>query len=484
MSRSRFLVLCVLAAGCGRAPAAERLNVLFIAIDDLRVNLGCYGDPAARTPNIDALAARGVAFTRAYCQEAVCNPSRQSLLTGRRPDTLRVWDLKTHFRKTAPDATTLPGHFKTNGYFAQSFGKIFHGEAPMADPASWSVPEQLEYVAKRDDYQQPANRGQGRTQKAAAMEFTGENDEDYPDGKVAAGAVAALERFARGEGRKEKPFFLAVGFMKPHLPFTAPKKYWDLYEGVKLPEIAQPGPLRGAPALALHDSTELRGYSDMPKVGAVSPEQATVLRRGYYADISFTDAQVGRVLAALKQTGLDRTTVVVLWSDHGFHLGEHGLWAKTTNYEADTRVPLIFAQPGARGGATCEALVELLDVFPTIADLCGVGQPAGLEGRSLKPWLEEPAKTGRVAVFSQFPRPWVYRDQPAYMGYAVRTATHRYVEWRRFGTAEVVERELYAYGPGELFETGNLATDRSQAERMRTMSALLPAGSEKVPVSR
>ncbi len=465
------------------AEVASRPNVLFIAVDDLRVNLGCYGDPVAKTPAIDALAARGVKFTRAYCQEAVCNPSRQSLLTGLRPDTLRVWDLKTHFRKTSPGVVSLPEHFKNNGYFAQSFGKIFHGEAPMADPASWSVPEQWEYIAKRDDYRLPANREPpGKTQKAAATEFVGESDDDYPDGKVAAGAVAALDRF--GKGDPAKPFFLAVGFMKPHLPFTAPKKYWDLYEGVKIPEPAQSTPPRGAPPVALHDSTELRGYSDMPKIGPVPPEQAIALRRGCYASTSFTDAQVGRVLAALDRSGLAKNTLVVLWSDHGFHLGEHGLWAKTTNYESDTRVPLIVVRPGQKGGETCPALVELLDLFPTLVDLCGLTAVAKLEGQSLRPWLDDPARASRVAAFSQFPRPWVYRAGPEFMGYAVRTATHRYVEWRRFGTREVVERELYAYRGDELFETENLAANPAEAARIRELSQLLPAGPEKGPVAR
>lgn len=454
-----------------------RPNVLFIAVDDLRTNLGCYGDPIAITPAIDALAARGVRFTRAYCQQAVCNPSRQSLLTGRRPDTIRVWDLKTHFRQTSPGVVTLPEHFKQHGYFTQSFGKIFHGEASMADPPSWSVPEQFQYVAKRDDYRLAENRTPGKTQKAAATEFAGESEDDYPDGHVAAGAVAALQRFAAGD--PARPFFLAVGFMKPHLPFTAPKRFWDLYANVAIPPPEHPAPPRGAPAVALHHSAELRGYSDLPKLGPLSPGQIATLRRGYYASTSFTDAQVGRVLAALKETGLASRTIVVLWSDHGFHLGEHGLWAKTTNYESDTRVPLIIARPAASGaaeraGATCPALVELLDLFPTLADLCGVAPPAGLEGRSLRPWLDDPARAGRTAVFSQFPRPWPYRAEPAQTGYAVRTATHRYIEWRRFGTHDVVARELYSYGGDELFESVNLADDPAEAARIRELSALLP----------
>lgn len=482
----RFGLLALAGLGLvvsGRGGEPTRPNVLFIAVDDLRTNLGCYGDAAAITPNLDALAARGVRFTRAYCQVAVCNPSRQSLLTGRRPDTIRVWDLKTHFRKTSPGVVSLPEYFKDHGYFAQSFGKIFHGEAPMSDPPSWSVPEQFEFVAKRDDYRLAENREPRGTQKAAATEFVGESDNDYPDGLVAAGAVGAIERLAAGD--PTKPFFLAVGFMKPHLPFTAPKRYWDLYANVTIPPPSQPAPPRGAPALALHDSTELRGYTDMPKVGPLTAEQGATLRRGYYASTSFTDAQVGRVLAALKQSGLESRTIVVFWSDHGFHLGEHGLWAKATNYEADTRVPLIIVRPGqVPAGVASGALVELLDLFPTLADLCGMKPPAGLEGRSLRPWLDEPARGGREAAFSQFARPWIYRAQPAQMGYAVRTATHRYVEWRTFGTADVVARELYAYRGDELFETENIADDPREAARVRTLAGLLPPASVTRPALR
>ncbi|HEY0946896.1 MAG TPA: sulfatase [Opitutaceae bacterium] len=455
------------------AAGPERPNVLFIAVDDLRTNLGCYGDTAAITPNIDRLASQGARFTRAYCQEAVCNPSRQSLLTGRRPDTIRVWDLFTHFRKTSPGVTTLPEHFKANGYFAQSFGKIYHGEAPMSDPESWSVPEQLQYVPKRDDYRLPENRGKGKGPKAAAFEFADAPDDAYPDGQVAAGAVAAIERLAADpEGA---PFFLAVGFMKPHLPFTAPRRYWDLYEAAPLPAPVQPQPPRGAPALALHDSTELRGYTDMPKQGDFAPAQIADLRRAYYAATSFTDAQIGRVLEALRKTNLQHNTLVVLWSDHGFHLGEHGLWAKTTNYEADTRVPLILVRPGQENGTVVTALVELLDLYPTLVELCGLPQPAGLEGRSLRPWLDDPAHASREAVFSQYPRPWPRRGTPDHMGYAVRTATHRYVEWRRFGTTEIVARELYRYEGEQLFETENLADDPREAARVAELQALLPA---------
>jgi iduronate 2-sulfatase len=458
----------------GAAPATRPPNVLFLAVDDLRVNLGCYGDKAAITPRLDELAARGLRFTRAYAQQAVCNPSRQSLLTGRRPDTIRVWDLKTHFRQTAPGIVTLPEYFKHHGYMAQSFGKIFHGESPMADPPSWSAPEQFPYIAKRDDYRLPENRAPaGQSAKAAATEFVDAPENEYPDTQVAAAAITALERYAAGERRQ--PFFLAVGICKPHLPFTAPKHYWDLYANVALPPVAQPRAPIGAPDVALHSSVEIRGYTDLPRTGAFSADQTARLRRGYYAATSFADGQFGRVLDALKRAGLERETVIVFWSDHGFHLGEHGLWAKTTNYEADTRVPLIFSYPGQpHRGKSTPALSGLIDIYPTLVDLCGLPMPGGLEGRSLRPWLESPERPGPAAAFSQFPRPFPFRGQPEIMGYAVRSATHRYVEWRRFGTNEVIARELYAYPGDALFETENLVSRPAEAGRIHELAELIP----------
>lgn len=459
----------------GAAEPAQR-NVLFIVVDDLRTNLGCYGDPVAITPNLDALAARGVKFTHAYAQQAVCNPSRSSVLTGRRPDTLRVWDLRTHFREHVPDVVTLPQLLKEHGYRTEAIGKIFHDPPKFRDAPSWSVPAELDDTEEvRGKYASEANlriyqpTGQPGREKAAATDAADVPDNAYIDGRVADLAVARVKALTA----QAQPFFLAVGFRRPHLPFSAPQRFWDQYDPAKLKNVPQPEPPRGAPGVALHDSAELRGYTDMPKIGPLTPDQITTLRHGYYAATSFSDSQIGRVLAALRESGADQNTLIVLWSDHGYHLGEHGLWSKTTNYEVDTRVPFIIVRPGAAAGV-CPALVELLDIYPTIADLCGVTPPAGFEGRSLRPWLENPKLASRAAVFSQFPRPWTYRAEPDVMGYAVRTATERYIEWRRFGTTDVVARELYTYREGELFEAVNLASEPDQAKRVRELSALLP----------
>lgn len=467
---------------------APRPNVLFIAVDDLRTNLGCYGDPLALTPKVDALAARGVRFEAAYCQQAVCGPSRASLMTGRRPDTLRVWDLVTHFRRTTPDVVTLPQYFKQHGYHSAMVGKIYHDGKSMRDPASWSQPEQLDDVPKREDYRLPENRREGKGSKAAPFEFVDAPEGEFPDGRVAEAAIALLA--ARGKTAKvvgAQPFFLAVGFRKPHLPFTAPKKYWERYAARGIPPPTRALAPTGAPAMALHDSAELRGYSDLPKRGDFSPVQIAELRRAYYAATSFTDAQIGRVLAALDEQGLADNTVVVLFSDHGYHLGEHGLWVKTTNYEADTRVPLIIVPPrtpseAARpAGRATEALAELLDLYPTLVDLCGLPAAPGVEGRTLRPWLENPAAPSREAAFSQFPRPWISKDTPKIMGYAVRTATHRYVEWREFATGAVQARELYELArPGDI-ETHNLSGTAALADVEKSLVALLPATPNRKP---
>jgi iduronate 2-sulfatase len=470
-----FIALLLLAA---RVPAANPLNVLFVAVDDLRTNLGCYGDPVVVTPHLDALASRGRAFARAYCQIAVCNPSRASVMTGLRPDTLKVWDLNTHFRDTQPDVVTLPQHFKAHGYHTEAIGKIYHDPPRFRDGPSWSVPPQLDDTeAVRGKYAAPANLqiyqpdGKRGQEKAAATEAADVPDDAYIDGRVAELACRRLREL----GRQSRPFFLAVGIRRPHLPFSAPKRYWDLYDAAKLTRVSHAKPPQGAPTIALHPSTELRGYTDMPKQGEWTSEQIATLRHGYYAATSYADAQIGRVFEELRAQGLDKNTIVVVWSDHGFHLGEHDLWAKTTNYEADTRVPLIVAYPGQpHPGARSDALVELVDVYPTLVDLCRLPAPTKLEGRTLRPWLEAPTHPSPAAAFSQFARPWIYRGRPDVMGYAVRTPTHRYVEWRRFGTREVVARELYAFQPDTWFETENVAEDPAQAAQLRQVSALLP----------
>lgn len=467
-----FALLCTLLVSTASAAAAERLNVLFIIADDLRAELGCYGS-AAKTPNLDALAGRGVRFDRAFCQQALCNPSRSSFLTGRRPDTLRLWMNGTHFRERNPDVVTLPQWFKDNGYETRCVGKIFHNwhTKEKGDRRSWSADEFLHYANHGDDKPEvkgglPPNLALpiGRDYTNVPMcERRDVADEAYYDGRVAAEAVKVLGQV------KDRPFFLAVGFWKPHAPFNAPKKYWDLYDPKKLPSLNPAWP-RGAPELALHDSRELLGIP--PKRITLSDEQVAEMRHGYFANISYMDAQVGKLLKALDDQRLRDRTIIVFLSDHGYHIGEHGLWAKTSCFEFDARVPLIMATPGTKhAGQATSSLAELVDLFPTLTDLCGLKTPAGLEGVSLAPVLADPARSVKTMAFTQHPRP-AYFDRteagvPEAMGYSVRTATGRYTEWRDWKTAKLLAAEYYDH-TSDSHELTNRIDDPDFAAAVKT----------------
>ena len=431
----------------GDAAADERLNVLFIAADDLRNDLACYGDPLAKTPNLDRLAERGVVFNRAYCQQALCNPSRASIMTGRRPDTLGIWDLPTHFREVQPDIVTLPQWFKQHGYFTQNIGKVFHNwrQEIHGDPGSWSVPAVMHYATHDSDTPQVVGELPPNLARARRTECRDVPDEAYFDGRIAAQAVQALRTLKK----KDQPFFLAIGFWKPHLPFNAPKPYWDLYDRRQIAPATNPTPPQNCPEVALHDSRELLGTPGRPArpgrpTGPLNDAEVLELRHGYLAGVSFLDAQVGKLLDELDRLDLSDQTVVVFWSDHGFHLGEHGLWCKTSNFELDARVPLIIARPKARPqGVKTDALAELLDLYPTLIELCGLPMPRGLEGVSLVPVLKDPTVLVKGAAFTQHPRPAYYKGEPQTMGVSVRTARYRYTEWRDFVTGRAVARELY-----------------------------------------
>lgn len=446
------------------AGAAARPNVLFIAADDLRMNLGCYGDPVAKTPNLDRLARRGVTFERAYCQQALCNPSRASVLTGLRPDTLRVWNLPIHFRETTPHAVTLPQHFMRQGYFTQNIGKIFHNyrTAIEGDPASWSVPAQLHFashaadVALLDGGEAPPD-----TARARGVEARDVPDEAYFDGRVAAAAIRAL-RECHERGR---PFFLGVGFWKPHTPFNAPKRYWDMYRREDIPAIPNPAPPKDAPAVAMMNANDGR-----PRVSEDIPE----VRHGYYAATSYLDAQLGKVLDEAERLGLMENTVIVFWSDHGFHLGEQGLWGKTSNFENSARVPLIVVTPQAkRAGAKAPGPVELLDLYPTLVELCGLPPVAGLEGVSLRAVLDDPTARAKSAAYTQAPRPpKIQGGQSDTMGYSMRNERFRYTEWRAWDSGRVTDRELYDHH-SDPAETVNRAGDVHLAEVVRELAARL-----------
>ncbi len=456
--------------------AKGRPNVLFIAVDDLRVELGCYGDTIVKSPHIDKLAARGTLFNRAYCQQAVCNPSRASLLTGLRPSTLGIWDLPTHFRDKDPNVITLPQWFKQHGYFTQNIGKIFHNwrqDQYKGDALSWSVAATLHYNAHGADKAQvngPLPPGQINVPKCVMRDVP---DDAYFDGRIAKRAVKALTDLKD----KQQPFFLAVGFWKPHTPFNPPKKYWDLYDRKQIAPPSNPDPPQGVPAIALHNSREIVSSFKGRPDGKPSPDDVLALRHGYYAATSYVDAQVGKVVDQLDLLGLADNTIVVLWSDHGFHLGEHGLWAKTSNFELDARVPLIIATPQGNAnkrGKRTDALVELLDIYPTLTDLCGLPRPGQLEGVSLRPLLNDPASTVKTAAFTWHPRP-AYPpagSDPEAMGYSMRTDRFRYTEWREFKSGKVLARELYDH-QADPRETLNCANDSQYVTTIASLTKQL-----------
>ncbi|MBN9518591.1 sulfatase [bacterium] len=468
------------------AQPADRPNVLFIVADDLRCELGCYGSPA-RTPNLDALAARGVRFERAYCQQAVCNPSRSSFLTGRRPDTLRLWSNGIHFRERNPGVVTLPQWFLRHGYETRGVGKIFHNwhTKEKGDRRSWSADEFLHYANHGDDA--PRVEGQlppngaldiGRLYGAVPVcERRDVPDEAYYDGRVAAEAVRVLREV------KDRPFFLAVGFWKPHAPFNAPKRYWDLYAPQALPAY-DPARPAGAPDVALHDSREVLGAP--PKNVTPTAAQAAEMRHGYLANVSYMDAQVGKVLKALADLGLTGRTVVVFLSDHGYHVGEHTLWGKTSCFEFDARVPLIVSAPQMpTAGRTCRSLVELVDLFPTVAGAAGLNPPQGLDGTSLVPLLVDATRAGKAAAFTQHPRPAYFDRTPAgvpeAMGYSARTDRGRLTEWRDWTTGRVLAAEWYDHAADPHERANRIDAARESPEVAAARRALHAQFSPDVP---
>lgn len=418
--------------------------MLLILVDDLRPDLGSYGHPIVSSPSIDRLAARGVRFDRAYCQFPVCNPSRSSLLTGLRPATTGVYDNDMYFRDLLPEAVTLPELFRANGYFTASFGKVFHGRKSWIPPEAWDV---ATYPRGR----RRARRGESRRHRLESGQIgwvaAGGIDRDQPDAQIGQQAVAALEQ------ARDRPFFIAAGFLRPHTPMVAPRAYYDLYplDALEPP----PETELEAPPLAL-PGDDLRS-GDIPEQGERE------LLRAYYACISFVDAQIGTILDALDRLDLWEETVVVLSSDHGVHLGEYGWWSKNTLFEVAARVPLIVHAPGlAAAGESSEALVELVDLYPTLAELAGVdGAPPALEGRSLLPVLRDPEIAWKRAAFTTVAR-------GALRGRSVRTDRWRYTEWDR-GLAGI---ELYDHraDPGE---TVNLARQPGHDETVEELSALL-----------
>lgn len=504
---------------------SERPNILFIAVDDLRPELGCYGEKLAKTPNLDRLAKEGLTLTRAYCQEAICGPSRASLMTGLRPNSSGVVDNVTYFRDTKPDVITLPQHFIRNGYESVYIGKVYHANL-RDEEKSWNfkpVYPKLSQPRPVGDYQLPENKkiveqrkkeikeqyGSGQFDGLAcgpAYECADVPDEAYIDGRNAAVAVATLRKL-KSSG---KPFFMGLGFHKPHLPFVAPKKYWDMYDPEKISLADNPYAPKNAPSMGRHSSFELRVRYGIPKSGDIPDDMARTLIHAYLACASYVDAQIGKAITELDRLGLRDNTIIMVWGDHGWHLGEHGIWGKATNYEIATRVPLIVSAPQMKArGQSSPALVELLDMYPTLCELAGVPVPRHVEGKSFAPLLDDPGREWKKAVFSQFPCPalreWaalplskemrqtffgplieqvesrLKAEEPGewsrdtyenhLMGYSVRTDRYRLVCWVDDRNRQrIIATELYDHN-SDPNENENIAGNRENESLVKELTA-------------
>ena len=461
------------------APRAKRPNVLFIAVDDLRPELGCYGRSHMVTPRMDALADSGTRFERAYCMVPVCGASRASLMTSIRPSPNRFVNWQSRADRDTPDAIPLHTHFTRHGYHSVSLGKVLHYLDDHAD--GWSekpwrpnlpdepqpnmpdrycdcyvLPESLE-IERR--HRELAPRGPNARHRGPAYESADVPDEAYSDGKMVERAIADMRRLAD----KKQPFFLAVGFIRPHLPFLAPKRYWDLYDpaDIRLPDNYRPP--ENCPPAALHSWGELRAYAGIPQQGPLTDETAHRLIHGYYACVSYVDALVGRLLDELDRLGLGDDTIVVLWGDHGWQLGEHGLWCKHSCFETSMRAPLLIRAPGMPEGIACPTPVEFIDIYPTLCELADLPLPEHLEGTSLVPLLrgEEEAMDRQIAV-GRFQR-----------GETIRTERYRYTEYRD-GQGRLFARMLYDHHV-DPDETVNVAEEPAHSELIEQLSAQLEA---------
>ncbi len=517
---SKFLkflaAFCLLVVSNGiiaQQKKANKPNILFIAVDDLKPLLGCYGNTLVKTPNIDRLAKIATVFNKNYCQQAICGPTRASIMTGTRPDVTQVWNLTTQMRDVNPNLVTLPQYLITQGYETSGIGKIYHPSSAIGgvDPASWSIP----YLKSKEsdfpaDLGEPANGQYQMAETKARMtpEIIAErkkqnkdlaaNDEnpksikgpsteciDVPDNAYEDGVIALLaKKQIEYLSKENKPFFMAVGFHRPHLPFVSPKKYWDLYNREDMPIASFQEHSKNGPLIAYHQSGELRNYLDIPEFATLPADSLRIglklekqkeLIHGYYAAVSYLDAQVGVLLNTLESLGTLNNTIIVLWGDHGWHLGDHDLWHKHTNFEEATRAPLIIAGPGIKSGKT-NSLTEFVDVFPTICDLAGVTIPTNLDGKSLKPLMvNNNAKVNDYSI-SQYPRKLKkvemikkgYSD-PKIMGYSLRTDKYRFTIWMNnftskqpFNESQVYASEMYDYIVDPL-EKVNVVNDKNYA---------------------
>lgn len=515
MKRNIFIIIALLFFSVTvTAQQKAKPNILFIAIDDLKPILGCYGNTMVKTPNIDRLAKMGTVFMSNYVQQAVCGPTRASLMTGKRPDYTKIWDLKTKMRDMNPDILSLPQYLISQGYSTQGIGKVYDVRCvdKDIDKPSWSTPyykTDKKYFPPQmgepalDRYQLPSTKAlvakymkealdSGKT-KAEATDYTqtkikpSVENTDVPDNAYIDGAnMLQAKDILVQLSKSDQPFFFAVGISKPHLPFVAPKKYWDLYKRDDMPVEKFQEKSENAVDVAYHNAGEIRAYTDIPPLlsftdqkpyGLTLPlDKQKELIHGYYAAVSYTDANVGILLNTLDSLGLTKNTIIVLWGDHGWHLGDHNLWCKHTNFENATRAPLIFVAPGIKPSKTT-SLTEHVDIFPTLCELAGVNIPSSLDGKSLVPLMKNPATSVKEFSVSQYPRSNAtaenerlgYADANA-MGYSIRTKQYRYTVWMNNGFRStqpfnkdwVIGIELYDYKKDPL-ETMNVANEKKYA---------------------
>ena len=457
---NRILILeLVTALGFAAVQAAQKPNVLLILVDDLKPAMGCYGDNVAITPNMDALARRGMRFDMAYCNQAVCAPSRFTLMLGAHSTSTGLYGLGSHLRKAWPGAVTMPQHFAKHGYRTESLGKVFHiGHGNQGDPESFSVPH---FHDKVIEYLDPESTDGGKLTREEAL-FTNQklgqirslprgaayespmaNDADYADGRVADETVKRLKAAKQRLAKDDTPFFITAGFVRPHLPFSAPKKYWDMHAPAKLPMPVNKAFPKDAPKVALKRGGEIAAFKPVPSNGEIDEELTRKLIHGYYASTSYVDAQVGKVTRALEELGLAKDTIVVLWGDHGWHLGDLSIWTKHTNFEQANRIPIIIVAPGlAKPGSVTSQLAETVDIFPTLSELAGLPAskgPQAIDGVSLVPVLKNLNARVRDHAFHAYPR-------GKKLGRAIRTQRYRLVEWKNHSDSKAeVEYELYDY---------------------------------------